>query len=287
VNNPTANNPGFFNAENIFLFSKYFVYALLSYNAYLFFKGDVTASAQTYRDAVTWGNVVEAYAATFDDVAWLVLIVVFELETAIIPDHLLKGAIKWTMDGLTFVAYIFIIYAFYGYCVKYVVLSDQAVFNISDVCSLIGTDFTYVSTLDDYLPIDQTACTAIQGQTLMQVVGTSIIGTPLALTEALRLAMVDIVNAADWLVIVVLLQIEVFLQLRDKLSQRLMITGKYVKGFFYLILFVCAIYWGVKSTFLDFWDAFLWLASFIFIELNIFQWNTETEQEKEQLMKVR
>ena len=77
-----------------------------------------------------------------------------------------------------------------------------------------------------------------------------------------------------------------YLQLRDKLTSRMMFAAKYIKGVFYLILLYCAIYWGVYSSFLDFWDAFLWLVAFVFIELNIFQWNTETEDEKEQLLKV-
>ena len=37
-------------------------------------------------------------------------------------------------------------------------------------------------------------------------------------------------------------------------------------------------YWGFVGDFLDFWDAFLWLVAFVFIELNIFQWQVETEE---------
>jgi hypothetical protein len=106
------------------------------------------------------------------------------------------------------------------------------------------------------------------------------------LTEVIRLAVIDIVNAATWLVIVVLLEVEVFLQSKDRLTNSMMIGGKYIKGFFYVLLFVCAAYWGFKGSFLDFWDAFLWLVAFIFIELNIFQWHGETEEEREHLMKV-
>jgi hypothetical protein len=282
----TDNAGGIINAQNLFHFFKYLVYALLSYNAFLFFQGDLAASAQTYGDTVTWGNFIEAYAATIDDAAWVLLLFLFELETAVIPDHLLKGWLNWIITGLSVIAYIFIVYAFYGYCAKYVVLTEREAFAINDVCRLLGTDFTYVRSLDDYLPIDQAACAAMQGRELMRMIGTSIIGTPQAFVEATRLAIVDIVNAADWLVIVALLEIEVYLQLRDRLNRRLMTTFKYIKGFLYTILLICAVYWGLKSTFLDFWDAFLWLVAFVFIELNVFQWNQETEQEKEHLMKV-
>ena len=34
--------------------------------------------------------------------------------------------------------------------------------------------------------------------------------------------------------------------------------------------------WGYAGDFLDFWDAALWLFAFIFIELNVFEWQQET-----------
>ena len=47
----------------------------------------------------------------------------------------------------------------------------------------------------------------------------------------------------------------------------------------YTTLLGAAIYWWFFSDFLDFWDALLWLAAFIFIELNLFQWQAETKAE--------
>ncbi len=274
---------GFLNPENIFRLFKYTIYALLAYDAILFFNGDLAASAQTFGNTITWRNVIEAYSATFDTIAWVVLLLVFELETAVIPDRWLRGGLKWLMKSLSAAAYFFIVYSFYGYLVKYGVLTDLQPFSIADVCSLLGTDYTWVRTLDEYQPFDQVACAAMNGQPLFQIAGTDIIGTQTAITAAQHLAMVDVVNAADWLFIVALLETEVFLQLKDKLSSNLMVVFKYFKVFLYGLLFVLAAYWGVKSSFLDFWDAFLWLVAFIFIELNMFHWHEETEEEKEQL----
>lgn len=272
--------------DNIFRFLKYTIYALLAYNAFLFFKEDLAASAQTFDGAITWRNVVEAYSASIDTAAWVLLLVLFELETAIIPDHLLKGPLKWVLTTLAALCYFFIVYAFYGYCVKYSIITDLTPFQLADICSLIGTDFTWVVSLDEYMPFDQSSCAAMAGQPLVQVAGTEIVGTQLALSEAIRLAIVDIINSGDWLIIVILLEVEVWLQTSNKLTGKMMLASKYTKGFFYMILFLCAAYWGVKGSFLDFWDAFLWLVAFLFIELNIFRWHSETEEEKEQLMKV-
>jgi hypothetical protein len=261
--------------HRLFNLFKYTIYILLAYDMYLWFLADLVASAETFGDTVTWRNVVEAYSATIDTAAWVLLLLLFELETAVIPDEKLQGGLKWFITGIVAICYVFITWAFYGYIAKYGVITDVVPFNIGDVCSLVGTEWNYIVDLDDYPPIDSASCLALQGQVLFQVSGLEIIGTAASLKSAVVMAIVDIVNAGTWLIIVVLLQAEVWLQLKDRLTDRLILIAKITKGLFYSVLFVCAAYWGINGTFLDFWDAFLWLVAFIFIELNIFQWHEE------------
>ena len=45
----------------------------------------------------------------------------------------------------------------------------------------------------------------------------------------------------------------------------------------YPVLFVAAVYWGFEGSFLDFWDAFLWLVAFVFIEMNVLEWHEERQ----------
>jgi hypothetical protein len=52
------------------------------------------------------------------------------------------------------------------------------------------------------------------------------------------------------------------------------------KAFAYLVLLVCAIYWTVYSAFIDWWDAWLWLAAFILIDLNMLGLD-ETQNQQE------
>jgi hypothetical protein len=277
----------FLNSHRVFTFFKYAVYCLLTYNAFLFFQEDLAASAETFGDAVTWRNVVEAYSATIDTSSWVLLLLLFELETAVIPDHLLKGKLKWALTAFRGVCYFFIVYAFYGYCQKYLVITNLLPFSVADICSLVGTEWNFVVDLDDYPSIDAGACAALQGQELLRIANTEIIGTAEAFDSALGLAIIDIINASTWLIIVVLLEVEVWMQLKDALTDRLLKFGKVLKGFFYGLLFLCAAYWGFEGSFLDFWDAFLWLVAFIFIEMNIFQWHEETEEANEALAQQR
>lgn len=267
--------------HRVFTIFKWAVYLLLAWNAVQFFQEDLAASAETFGNTITWRNLVEAYSATIDTVAWVVLLLIFEFETAIIPDEKLKGRLSWFLLAIKALCYFFIVYAFYGYVSKYLVITHLAPFSMANICDLVGTDWNYVLRLDEYPPIDAAACASLQGQELLRVSGTEIIGTREALDSARGLTVIDIVNAGTWLVIVALLQLEVLLQLGNHLTDRMLNIGKYLKGFLYSVLFFAAAYWGFEGTFLDFWDAFLWLVAFIFIELNIFQWHEEVEEEKE------
>lgn len=279
MNDAVSHHGKLLHPHRIFTLFKWLVYILLAWNGFQFLQQDLAASAETFGNTINWRNIVEAYSAFIDTSAWLVLLLVFEFETAIIPDEKLKGGLKWLLLLIKAFCYFFIVYAFYGYLSKYVVITDLLPFSVTDVCSLVGTEWNYVVDMDDYPPIDAVACTALQGQQLMQISGTEIIGTREALDSAWGLAVIDIINAGTWLIIVVLLEVEVWLQLRHDLTNRQLSVGKYLKGVFYFILFLAAAYWGVEGSFLDFWDAFLWLVAFIFIELNIFQWHEEIEEE--------
>ncbi len=59
------------------------------------------------------------------------------------------------------------------------------------------------------------------------------------------------------------------------LALRLTSTSKF---FLYSTLLWAAIYWAVKGDFVDFWDAFLWIVAFVFIELNVFEWRQESQE---------
>ena len=56
--------------------------------------------------------------------------------------------------------------------------------------------------------------------------------------------------------------------------------SKGIKFGLYAILLLAAIYWGVNGDFVDFWDAFLWLVAFFFIEMNVVEWRQESLAEQ-------
>jgi glucose dehydrogenase len=87
-----------------------------------------------------------------------------------------------------------------------------------------------------------------------------------------------VINSAVWLLVVLVLEIDVRLQERHKLEGAVLYLSNASKYILYSALFMAAVYWGVKGDFVDFWDAFLWLVAFVFIELNVVEWRQESAE---------
>jgi len=259
---------------------KYAIYLLLSYDAVLFLSDELLASAEVYAAGAGLLDMLEAYSATIDTVAWVVLLLAFEVETAVLRDQYLKGPVGWGLAIVRVACYFFIFSATYGYWLTYGVVSNIIPFAVDDPCSLIGTAYTYVVQFDEYLPLTPAVCAELQAQPLYQIASTQIIGTGSAMTGVRYLAIVDIVNAFAWLGVVAVLEVEAYLQPRALVRGWMAHGGRVAKAALYATLLACAIYWGLESDFLDFWDAFLWLVAFIFIEMNFFQFDDDEEEEE-------
>lgn len=258
---------------------KYVVYLLLTANLFFFFREEYLAIPALFPGGVDRSNAFEAWSATLDTLAWVVLLWLFELETAVISDERLRGGLKWLLLAVKAVCYAFIVTAFFGYLGAWLQVTDLAPF-LADPCSLLAVGGSWMETLDEYPLLDTASCAVLQGEALVRMNGTDIIGTAAAAEAVGRLALVDVVNSGAWLLVVLALEVEVWLQLWDRLGPRVVRSMTAFKAVLYTILFAAAVYWGLEGDFLDFWDAFLWLVAFVFIELNIFQWQAEVEEEK-------
>jgi len=84
-----------------------------------------------------------------------------------------------------------------------------------------------------------------------------------------------VINAAVWLLVVLVLEIDVRLQEKNRFEGLALRASNVTKVVLYAILLVAAVYWGVYGDFVDFWDAFLWLLAFFFIEMNVVEWRKE------------
>ena len=65
--------------HSLFKAAKYIVYLLLSFNIYLFLQEELLALSFTFADGIEPGQLIQAFSATIDTAAWVVLLLMFEL----------------------------------------------------------------------------------------------------------------------------------------------------------------------------------------------------------------
>ncbi|WP_285763134.1 hypothetical protein [Biformimicrobium ophioploci] len=266
-----------FNRHTVFKLFKYAIYLLLSYNVYGFFVDEHAAALQLYPEGVPAGELITKYRSTIDTLAWVVLLLVFELETYVLSDERITGWVKAALNTVSAICYAFIVYAFLGYVGELRYLSDLAPL-AGSACDLVAQGgWSVFEGLDEYSALTAQNCGQF-AEGALRIQGEEAIGTAEVFRDAQLLAWVDVINAGVWLLIVAILAFEVWSQLahhRPELDKRF---GHPVKAILYLTLLGCAVYWGFEGSFLDFWDAFLWLVAFFFIEMNIFEWQEESKE---------
>ncbi|MDH3350425.1 MAG: hypothetical protein OEM51_02675 [Gammaproteobacteria bacterium] len=268
--------------NGLFQLFKYLVYFFLAMNVYWFFAQEYLAAQLQFPHGVGPGDMIEAYAATIDTAAWVVLLLMFELETYVLDERHFTGPVTLTLHGLRAICYAFIIYAFYGYIVNALFLAEVSeTSGITGLCTMATGQWSYAVGLDDYIAITAANCNSFSAATSFYLFDSM---QAVVDADGLRaitiLAWVDVINAAVWLLVVLVLELDVQLQERDRYEGLALRLSNIVKVVLYTTLLLAAIYWGVKGDFVDFWDAFLWLVAFVFIELNVFEWRKEVIDEK-------
>ncbi|MGI9234311.1 MAG: hypothetical protein ACR2RD_11820 [Woeseiaceae bacterium] len=265
------------NSNALFQLFKYVVYVLLGMNIYWFFDEESAAAVLQFSSGVGAEDLIEAYSSTIDTAAWVVLLLLFELETYVLEDRHFTKAVTRSLHGLRVLCYAFIVYAFYGYVENLIFHYEiTPLAGVSNLCTLVPENWSWADTLDEYVTLTRTNCATLSDASIFyQFKDMTAAVDAQGLKEIRYLAWVDVINAAVWLLVVLVLEIDVRLQERGRFEGRALKASNATKVALYSVLFLAAVYWGFKGDFVDFWDAFLWLVAFVFIELNVFEWRKE------------
>ncbi|NVJ97612.1 MAG: hypothetical protein HWE25_05630 [Alphaproteobacteria bacterium] len=264
--------------ESLFQLFKYTIYTLIFFNLIYFLREEYLATAARFPEGVGFGMLIDAFSQSTDSFAWLVLLLAFELETYVIPDEKLKGAVKWGLNIVAGICYVLITQALIGYINHWEVITEFSPY-AGVACSVAGTDATLAVDLYEFLPLTTENCGQLATNQTFYNAGLNSFATAEMAPELYNLALTDVVNASTWLLIVVVLWIDIFLQLRGELTARLYKWNGAVKAVLYLTLIACCSYWAWLGDFMGFWDALLWILAFFFIELNLFKWHSSEEAE--------
>ena len=257
--------------KQLFKIFRYSVYLLLAFNVCAFWNEEFKAALLQFPAGVPNADLIEAYASTIDTAAWLVLLLMFDLETGMLDDKRSAPLATWFLHGMRFFCYVFIVYAFYGYLANLDFVYDTNILtDMHTLCGLVPDNWSYAIDLDEYERISATNCASLSGASqfhkfapMQALVDSS------GLADIRRLAWTDAINAGTWLAVILVLEIDVRLKDRGHLEAAVFRASAIARVALYSVLFLCAVYWGYKGDFVDFWDAFLWLVAFFFIEFRL------------------
>ena len=266
--------------ERLMILFKLFIYSGVCMNGYQFINEELAASKHLLDAETTFSEFVNLFAITMDTIAWISLLIVFELETGILEDETLrKRKVKWSLNVFTALCYFFIIYAFVGYLGKLFMWYDVVPYALGNPCNLVDSDIVFSFAYDEYLAFTAANCSEYDPSAMTQVNGQPIVFNNSFYPEIKILSWVDVTNSGTWLLVVFMLQLDIILQMRGLLTKRILYISWAIKFILYSTLFVVAGYWWKYGSFTDFYDSILWLLGFMIIDLNIFNWNKEVEEE--------
>ncbi|TNE37355.1 MAG: hypothetical protein EP347_08120 [Alphaproteobacteria bacterium] len=257
---------------------KYTVYLLLIINMISFFMESLEASRTTFKGGIPLSELMNVFTAALDSGAWIVLLLLFELETFVLPDEKIRGLLKWSLHAGRAICYIGVLWAFFGYWNMMERVYEFEPWTGAPPCEVMTENTALATYLDEYVPLTTDNCGDLVAGDIFYHAGFDAFADGETFSVVKRMAWTDVINSGVWILIVIVLELEVWLASSKLFGTRFYLSYKGAKLLLYGTLFVAGIYWWIFGEFLDFWDAFLWLVAFFFIEMNVIQWQEEVHE---------
>lgn len=256
---------------------KYTVYVGLIFNLGRFAWDDFHAMEAALPADASFDDYLTQFATTIDMLGWVGLVFLFELETYAVPDEKWTAGLATIIRGLRLACYIMITQGAYGYTVETLELYDtRAVAGVTDICQVAEQGRSMQVSVFEYEAITAENCERLSAESAFFTVANevSIIDQP-TLDHVRFQEWINIVNAYVWLIVVFLIEVEIFMQNRDRFSSPALSAVRVTKTLFYLVLIGVMLTWFFTGYYLYSWDAFLWIFGFWAIELNLAEWEME------------
>jgi hypothetical protein len=257
---------------------KWLVYTLVIINFGFYIRNDLVIAGHTLYSGSSLLEISRAFATTIDESAWIILLLLFELETYLLSDDPLSRAKTLLMQGIRLVCYISLAHTLYAYGVYLAeIYAAVPVEEVTNLCQLIGKDLSYASNLV-YSEINSSNCASLSSANQFFYVDPPtffIVEDAAGLAIEKQLAWIDIFEAIIWLLILLSIEVAVWLQDRNIGQGLIFKTLSITKWCLYSLLWAAAGYWIYRGHYMFAWDEFVWIAGFVAIEMNIVEWRNE------------
>ena len=270
--------------EKIQQIVKWTVYALLIVNFGFYIEEDWGRAIHTIGTQSPFLKWTSAFATSIDELAWFILLFMFELETYVLSDEDLKGWITRALHGVRLFCYVMIAHTIFAFTDTVIDLQPTVpVQGVTDLCMMTDAEVSYVYNLQ-YTAVDEESCGALSdASAFFMLPDDGIVSDGRGLELERDLAWADLLEVTVWLLILLFIEMTVQLQNRGITGGPLITTGNTVKLILYSILIVEGIYWATLSHWLYLWDELLWIGGFAAIEMNVSDWRDELKDKMKHL----
>jgi hypothetical protein len=261
---------------------KWTVYSLLTLNFALYFYDDWVRAAHTISETSNFESVLSAFATSLAVLAWIVLLLMLELETYLLEDEQFSPRVEKTLHSVRAVCVIAIgytIFAFGEYVVN-ITPTKPVAEETPTLCALAGRELSFTSNLA-YIEITAETCQALSAdERFYWVDGTEVVTDASGLVLERWLAWGDLIEIATWIIILVSIEVVVRMQDRGITHGFWMVSLNRAKTSGYLILTSLGLWWGYLGHWLYLWDTVLWIGGFIAIEGNLRDWRNAIKEKQ-------
>jgi hypothetical protein len=255
---------------------KWLVYSLLVVNFGFYIYEDIDRAIHTLQADSTMFHWTSQFATSIDTAAWLLLLLMLELETHVFEHWHRKPWLLKTVHGIRIACYLMIAHtvaAFVDAVIDYA--PTIPVENASSLCDFADDDVSFVYNLV-YTEVTAETCTQLTNETAFYRLGDNpLVSTYAGLELERDLAWSDLIDAIVWLAIIFAIEVVVRLRQRGITSGRLQLTAQSARLLGYGVLFMLSVYWAALGHWLYTWDTFIWIAGFAAIEMNVSEWRKE------------
>ena len=260
---------------------KWIVYSALIINTGFYFQDDYQSMVGALPDDASFLDYLFQFSTTIDMLAWLGLVFLFELETYTIEDHDWNDWVGRLIHGLRIICYVLIANTAIGYTVEALETFDpHEIDGVSSMCDAADQGVYAQTSANEFPLITGENCDAISvGAPYYTLANEEAVVAAPVVPHLQFMGVLDIINAYVWIVVVLLIEIEVFLQSNDRFSSRTLSVARQAKTVLYLILINNCVLWLIDDYYLYAWDSFLWIFGFWAIELNLAEWEKDRLEE--------
>ena len=255
---------------------KWVVYTLLLVNFGFYIVDDIVWAGHTLHSGSTLLDWTTAFSTSIDELAWFILLGMFELETHVLGDRSWTRRVARLVHGLRLVCYLMLAHTIYAYAARVIdVQQAQPVEGATELCELAGSDLSFTYNLQ-YTEITGDTCHRLSTASDFYRLGADPVVTDRAgLILERRLAWADLYEGLAWLLSILAIELVVRIQERGITGGALMSVANWGKNLLYLSILGVGVYWASLSHWLYLWDEILWIGGFMVIGMNLSEWRRE------------